>query len=250
VMDYDEPHLPFDDEWYKQIPNLHRWLLDDRSMPFHRAYPHPMFEVDFWFVPFFLMRTILGWSDCPEGIARLLTDSATLEGPVTLLRDVWGERVLGPLGWWAWANADKVSAGSAGLTFAERGLDKSFEEAADREGFTGGWDPKHLIGHLSPCVRPLQEGHLDTPRARAALEGVKIAHEHQQRRCVLLVRSYDQWPTALAVLGNDLPEGPPSWRVHVVTEDHGVVGEFRRCWDCGWWFQGPARFHQWGHAVD
>ena len=247
----DESLLPFRDEWYRQVPNLHRWVSGDRSEPFVRQYPHHLFEVDFWFAPYFLMRVVLGWRDCSEGIAKLLEGGHELEGPIATLPEAWDDRILGSLGWWAWSNAGYVTKGPPGPRFKEQGLTERFQQVAEVEGLTGGCDPKHLVPHLNPCVGPLQSDHHDSPaRTGDNRDDVRIVTEHKARRCVVLVHRYDQWPVALAALGRDLPDGPPSWRVNVVTDDQGHLGEFRRCWDCGAWFQGPARFHQWGHLDD
>ena len=246
----DESRLPFQDEWYAQIPNLHSWLRGDRSNPFLRTYPHQQFEVDFWFAPFYLMRVILGWKDCSQGIAHLLTETSALAGPVDVLGEVWGARVLGPLGWWAWKNAKNICQSSPGPLYHERGLPERFEDLAGQEGFTGGWDPKHLTVHLAPCIGPLMGGHPSTnPRLEPEGDAVRLVQDHPNRHYVLLLHRYEQWPQALATLALDIPEGPPSWRIHVVTDDLGSLGEFRRCWDWGVWFQGPARFHQWGHST-
>jgi hypothetical protein len=63
VFEQGEGRYPFRNHWYKQVPNVHRWLSGDRSEAFSREYPHADFEVDFWFAQLHLMRAILGWAE-------------------------------------------------------------------------------------------------------------------------------------------------------------------------------------------
>jgi len=246
-MDELERYL-FHDDWYAQIPNVHRWLNGDESQPFVLAFPHDKINVDFWFSPFYVMRAILGWRDCAAGFANLYGDHGELDGPAEILRRAWGREVLGSLAWWAKSNAKQVSDSPSSPDFRQAGLHEELEPVALHHGFGGGYDPKHLIGHEQTCTGWYQGGasawHNDEPTPN----NLVVIKTESPRRVALIVDRFEDWPRELGRLSKGLREGKPSWHVHVVTRRMGYIGSLRRCWDCGRWFQGRSTFHRWGHS--
>jgi len=247
-MDELDKYL-FGDEWYAQIPNVHRWLNGDESQPFALAYPHGKFNVDFWFAPFYVMRAILGWRDIAAGFARLDGGHAEPDGPAEMMMRAWGRDVLGSLAWWAWTNPKQVSGSPPSPVFREAGLPAEMEPVALRFGFGGGYDPKHLVEHSRRCVEEYQGGEHSIPTKKPAPDDVVVIRTESPRRVALIVDRFEDWPRELGRLSAELRNDKPSWHVHVVTRSMGYIGRFRRCWDCGRWFQGRSTFHRWGHAL-
>ena len=244
----DEDQFLFSDDWYAQIPNVHRWLGGDSSQPFPRVYPHDKFQVDFWFAPFYLMKAILGWKDIAAGVAHLFDAQSTLEGPAQMLDSVWGKELLGSLAWWAWSNSGYVGRGQPSLVFREHGLPEKYEPVALQNGFGGGGDPIHLVDHIQICTGHYQGGERVEDVDESPPANFEFIKTDSPRRVVMIVDRFEQWPPELGRLSNNLPNDPPSWHVHVVVRSMGYIGCFRRCWDCGRWFQGKAIHHKWGHV--
>ncbi len=248
-MDELDKYL-FHDDWYAQIPNVHRWLNGDESQPFALAYPHGKFNVDFWFAPFYVMRAIMGWRDIASGFANLFGDHDKLDGPAEMLRRAWGRDVLGSLAWWAWTNPKQVSDSAPSTAFREAGLPDELEPIALQFGFGGGYDPKHLVGHEHACTSYYQSGKAEWHSNEPAPDDLVVIKTEAPRRVALIVDRFEDWPRELGRLSSELQDGKPSWHVHVVTRSTGFIGRFRRCWDCGRWFQGRSSIHRWGHSEE
>jgi hypothetical protein len=224
----------FRDSWYAQVPRVHRWLRgDERELPVLEREGH-----DYWFAAYYVCRAILGWSDCGLGVQRLAGASVPT-GPTNLLRTGWRDR-LDALGLWAWIT------GEGGIATRDREASRfGDEERVHRAevlreafGFTGGYDPHHLGPHLHPVEASL----------RGEPQNVQLDSIRQDRRVVLFVDRFDDWPTHLHALTSTLSgTEPPSWRIDIVSRREGFLGQWRRCWDCRRWFQGSAEHHKLGH---
>ena len=242
-----DEEIPFDDVWYRQVPNVHRWLSGDSSTPFVLTTPHPMVNVDFWFAPFYLMRAILGWRDVAAGIVALRA-AGSLVGPSNVLMEAWHPDYLDAIIRWADANWSWVTGCAQAKSRPRR-------TEFDRVGLDlgAGCDPKHLVDHVGVCTRWYQHsfaGERFASDDSLGDLGVEVLRSHVPPRLMLIFDEFWDWPLALGRYGSDLPAGPPSWHVHLVSRRGGYVGPFRRCWECGWWFQGPARFHRLGHVLE
>ncbi len=248
-MDELDQYL-FHDDWYAQIPNVHRWLNGDESQPFALVYPHGKFNVDFWFAPYYVMRAILGWRDLAAGCANLDGAHGDLDGPADMMWRAWGRDVLGSLAWWAWSNPHQVADAPPCAAFLEAGLAEEFEPIAQQHGFGGGYDPKHLLSHVQTCTRWYQDGGTGYASEEPIPEDMVVIKTENPRRVALIVERFEDWPPELGRLSGQLRGGTPSWHVHVVSRTTGYIGRFRRCHDCGRWFQGRASHHKWGHAED
>lgn len=226
----------FRDNWYAQVPRVHRWLVGDEREPF--ALEHG--GHDYWFAAYYLCRAILGWSDCGLGLQRLADTSADA-GPVHVLHMGWDRR-LDALGLWAWTSGEVGVSNHARREAGRYGDEHRVHRAeALREafGFTGGYDPHHLGPHLSPVEGPLM----------AEPQNLQLEVIKQDRRVVLFVDRFDDWPAHLRAIATTLGgKEPPSWRVDIVSRRDGVLGQWRRCWECRRWFQGHAEHHKLGHA--
>ena len=246
-MDELDQYL-FHDDWYAQIPNVHRWLNGDETEPFALVYPHGKFNVDFWFAPFYVMRAILGWRDLAAGFVGLEATQGDLDGPADMIRRAWGRDVLGSLAWWAWSNPKQVSDSPPNPAFRESGLAEDLGPTALLHGFEGGYDPKHLIEHGRCSFVWYQGGGHPNSHDDPSSTAPELIKTNSPRRVALIVDRFEDWPRELFTLSKGLRTGKPSWHVHVVSRSTGYIGRFRRCHDCGRWFQGRASHHKWGHA--
>ena len=225
--------LPYGDVWFEQVENVHRWLAGNDRVPFVRFTDTPgPGDVSYWLAALYIMKYLLSWEDVPAAILALL-EVRSPEGPARLLTEVWGREGLQAMAWWLREQElSMTSPGEGSLASLD-----SFAGAARRCGFTGGSDPKHLLGHMK------KHGFLSTDRVESTVI-------RQGRRVALFVDRLEEVPGALSRLGSTTALGPPSVRVHVTARCLGYLGMYRACWVCSRWMQGPARFHLLGHALN
>lgn len=238
----DEREHPFNDRWFAQVENVHRWLAGDCSEAFELVDGDR--GEDYWAAAYYLCRLILGWNDCGGALRRAGAGEGTddVDGPLAVLRRGWGDR-LDVLGLWAWLHGEKGIANHPARRAADYGDEArvSCAQAGLRTfRFNGGWDERHL-----DHVRAAAESRLYGHHAPLTVDAVRA-----DRRIIAIVERLDQWPATLASIATTLTGSePPSWRIEVVARREGFLGQWRRCWTCQRWFQGRWTDHALGHAA-
>ena len=240
---------PYQIELYEQVPNLHRHLngFRDHGIMKSRAHEDPNIEpedhrLSYWFTAYYLMKAVLAWSDCCKGLITAFDNRGELQGPVRVLYESWEYDELCALAYWCWVHRGGNDEATRWSKFESKGNKKLCRKYAGYHGLDGA-DSYHLENHISWILSPHQYC------ADAELKDKPtVVWDSHQKKAMLLIDRFAAWPGALSTLSREVPLGPPSRHVHVVSRHLGYLGKFRRCWQCGRWFQGQARFHLWGHA--
>ncbi|MEQ8717730.1 MAG: hypothetical protein RIE08_08975 [Acidimicrobiales bacterium] len=205
-----------------------------------------------WYGPITSILVVsLGWSDPGTGL-KVWYDQGRPDWDIRfqVLNRLWGDR-LDYYAAWLWKFGAEYLAGKPWLdgSLTERvDVDQRWlrgvEERAQRESHTpllGGSDALHLSMHL-----------LDPPNGfpgdpSSGSPGLVIG-ESSKRTMVFFARSLRTVLEGMDAVRSEMPKRSDgrSWRVHVVAEDVGRLGEFRLSRESGRWFSGRHRYHQMG----
>lgn len=208
-------------------------------------------RIRFWTPLLHLAMGRLGWVDPGVGAASWVQAGMPTDDPaLELMARWWGDSVLGLCLW------DRESpmlgqitaevATATGTTVPGRpdpvdapGApdDRTHRRWADL--FAGGGDGLHLSVHVPLALIGSSE------LGQAA---TSLMLDHATGDAVLVLDRYVGWYRVLAEEGARLPARPGgrSWRVHVVVQQIGWMGQFRRSRLTGRWFAGRHRWHQLG----
>lgn len=236
-----ESRTPFGDEWYARVPAVHASLTGHPPDMF--ALP-PTHDPSYWFAPYYLMRAVLGWSDCGLGLRTLLfNEIGTDAEPAMFLKRIWGRfGQLDALAYWAWTRGEHVGETTrprALIQFRDRAWARRAEILAKAFGFGGSGDDYHLAGHVSVIEHLLYDSAPQTPPG-------EIIRRDEERVAAAIVERFEDWPRVLCHFGSLMPGS--SWRISITSKSDGYLGSFQKCRSCRRWFQGDPEHHEWGHA--
>ena len=258
----DNSNYPYEDPWFEQLPELHRGLAGDEHAtvvaPNKQLYQDadppaglhlPCVEDSYWTAAYYLMRVLMGWQDCSRGLPKLFENRGSLDGPARFLYNTWGHDRLASMAYFSWKHA-KWAGLPPNPSFEKDGWAKKFNFHPDYHQLSEGV-LNHVFVHVKPIIEQLQGQGGPYVSIGAQPSPPTIIKTASPRRVALIVDKFENWPVELRRLSEELPrDRGRSWHVHVVAMRFGYIGRFRRCHDCGRWFQGRAIFHKWGHAEE
>ena len=247
-----------DGPWARWIPNAWQAVADPDGRHSAPALPMRMggpghgrvlnehAELLAWWGPFtHLLWFGLGWPQPHLGLKRWLADGSPETDPMlALVARWWGPQVNEFVKWGSLSSSYRFMVESvssrAGVKSPPveqiRGQDTLFGEVEQPLWF--GVDEMHLQVHLSPIDEPSRGSRAELIRQRV------IAG--QPPRAVLLVDHYQGWYWQLCRWKLPMNRDGRSWRVDVVCEPLGWLGQYRKSRQSGRWFRGQHRWHQLG----
>lgn len=117
-------------------------------------------------------------------------------------------------------------------------VESQFETSVDLRWFGPGSDEMHVVNHLTPMQTPPRGSRDELLKTRTTAG--------KPPRAVLLLDHYQGWYRQLSSLKLPATEPGKGWRVDVVVEPLGWLGQFRLSHESNRWFRGQHRWHQLG----
>jgi hypothetical protein len=196
----------------------------------------------YWEGAYYLMVYLLGWSNPAKGLHWLYSQEKNdADKPVLeLLRAIYDSSgQLALLAAWFWEKRNTNS-------FVVRTDTTSFDPGHEWwQSFRRDFDSGQWRGWLpyGEGLNPLHLGHvLHTDVGRCAASWVQ--GDVATRQAALFIDGTGNWYEALCRAGRELTDlGGRSWHVHVVINQLGWLGMFRRSRTTGLWFQGKHSVH-------
>lgn len=218
-------------------------------------------RIRYWTPLLHLTWGALGWVDPALGAVRWVqAGMPTADPALKVMKRWWGENVQSL---WQWADetpslqhaSEQVSL-ATGTQFIDRHNDVAriappWEEHPEftlmrrRDIFDGGTDGLHLGFHVLGSL--LSEGE----NAHPTPSDTQIMVSDGRPKAVLVLPTYAGWYRTLHKIGATLPSrlDGRNWRVTVLVEPLGCLGEYRRSSVTGRWFSGSHRYHILGSEV-
>jgi len=236
-----------DDPWLEHIPQLHRILAGGESAS---AYP-PMPRGDeihdycaYWEPLYYLVNSILGWTDLGKGLAWWYTNGQSDHGDTRLaiMKEIWNtDRQIDFFAAWAWQDGrDDFTLENAAQTSAFRNEDwwREFR----RRGKPNSYDPFH------GGTNALHLGHSEWAWAAGDATPESLHADIEKRHAVLITKDFATWRGALLNAGRMLPPlaHDRSWHVDVFDRKAGWLGTYRQSRVTGRWFAGKHSVHMAG----
>lgn len=193
-----------------------------------------------------------GWPRLDVGMQRWRDEQYAARSPVLeLAAEVLGDRVDGLAVWLTLSShahkleehiADVTGSPPPGHRAADARWAEGIVDHATPDGLVhhlAGGDGFHLMAHGSVPVDPVGD---PSP--------IWLFDDGTPPRGLLRLDRYAGWYRELTQRGNTLPAHPSgrSWRITVVCEPVGHLGEFRRSRTSGRWFRDDHATHQMGIA--
>ena len=238
---YSEDAIGEQQAWAECLPLAWRMAADPSGRHIPPTEPLPTADVQehcAWWTPLLHLTLYgLGWPQPGLGLMNWLEMGRPTEHPILrTINEWWGDRVEGFVAWAARLDDPEPSRITtqflSAIPDARHSIQRFGHQTSRNEPPWG----LHLSRHFAAPLEVTEHG-----RTRVIAPGAADAHE-----AVLLTRTYGGWYRSLATSGLGVTPTGRNWRINVVCEPLGWLGQYRRSRKSGLWFSGSHRWHSLG----